>query len=118
MGTTLKGGGLSKQTLDAVVSDAKASTQAFADSLKSLGTPPVSDSQASDIFENLRSQLQKGADSIKSATADVSGVTEVLEAVSWRPPARRSRTRSARFSSWTRTAAYGRPSTTPLPART
>ena len=82
MGTTLKGGGLSKQTLDAVVSDAKASTQAFADSLKSLGTPPVADSQASDIFENLRSQLQKGADSIQSATADVSGVNEVLQAVS------------------------------------
>ena len=82
VGTTLKGGGLSKQTLDAVVSDAKASTQAFADSLKSLGAPPVADSQASDIFENLRSQLQKDADSIKSATADVSGVTEVLGAVS------------------------------------
>ena len=82
MGTTLKGGGLSKQTLDAVVSDAKASTQAFADSLKSLGAPPVSDSQASDIFENLRSQLQKDADSIQSATADVSGVTEILQAVS------------------------------------
>jgi hypothetical protein len=82
MGTTLKGGGLSKQTLDAVVSDAKTSTQAFANSLKSLGAPPVSDSQASDIFENLRSQLQKDADSIQSATADVSGVTEVLQAVS------------------------------------
>jgi len=82
MGTTLKGGGLSKQTLDAVVSDAKASTQAFADSLKSLGSPPVSDSQASDIFKNLQSQLQKDADSIKSATANVSGVTEVLQAVS------------------------------------
>lgn len=82
MGTTLKSGGLSKQTLDAVVSDAKASTQAFADSLKSLGSPPVSDSQASDIFKNLQSQLQKDADSIKSATANVSGVTEVLQAVS------------------------------------
>ena len=82
MGTTLKGGGLSKQTLDAVVSDAKASTQAFADSLKAVGAPPVSDSQASDIFKNLQSQLQKDADSIKSATANVSGVTEVLQAVS------------------------------------
>ncbi len=82
MGTTLKGGGLSKQTLDAVVSDAKASTQAFADSLKSLGAPPVADSQASDIFKSLRSELQKDADSIKSATANVSGVTEVLQAVS------------------------------------
>jgi len=81
-GTTLKSGGLSKQTLDAVVSDAKTSTQAFADSIESLGPPPVADSQAKDIFENLRSQLQKDADSIQKATANVSGVSEVLQAVS------------------------------------
>jgi len=81
-GTTLKSGGLSKQTLDAVVGDAKASTQAFADSLKALGSPPVADSQAKDIFETLRTQLQKDADSIQQATANVSGVTEVLQAVS------------------------------------
>jgi hypothetical protein len=81
-GTTLKNDGLSRQTLDAVVSDAKASTQAFADSLEALGSPPVADSQAKDIFENLRSQLQQDADSIQEATSDVSGVSEVLEAVS------------------------------------
>jgi hypothetical protein len=81
-GTTLKSGGLSKQTLDAVVADAKASTQAFADSLKALGPPPVADSQAKDIFENLRSQLQKDAESIEKATSDVSGVNEILQAVS------------------------------------
>ena len=81
-GTTLKSGGLSKQTLDAVVSDAKASTQAFADSIESLGPPPVADSQAKDIFEDLRSQLQKDADSIQKATANVSGVSEILQAVS------------------------------------
>ncbi|HEY7603416.1 MAG TPA: hypothetical protein VH760_04065 [Gaiellaceae bacterium] len=81
-GTTLKNGGLSKQTLEAVVSDAKASTQAFSESLKELGPPPVEDSQAKDIFESLRSQLQDDADAIKSATANVSGVSEVLQAVS------------------------------------
>jgi hypothetical protein len=82
MGTTLKEGGLSRQTLDAVVNDAKTSTQAFADSLKELGSPPVEDSQAKGIFENLRSQLQKDAESIQKATSNVSGVTEVLQAVS------------------------------------
>lgn len=81
-GTTLKGGGLSKQTLQAVVDDAKASTQAFADSLQDLGAPPVADDQAKGIVENLRSQLQKDADSIKDATSNVSGVSEVLQAVS------------------------------------
>jgi hypothetical protein len=82
VGTTLKNGGLSKQTLDAVVSDAKASTQAFADSVEALGPPPVADSQAKDIFESLRSQLHDDAESIQKATSDVSGVSEVLQAVS------------------------------------
>jgi hypothetical protein len=82
VGTTLKSGGLSKQTLDAVVSDAKASTQAFADSVKALGAPPIADSQGKDIFENLRSQLQDDADSIRKATSNVSGVSEVIQAVS------------------------------------
>lgn len=82
MGTTLKSGGLNKQTLDAVVSDAKASTQAFADSVKLLGPPPVSDSKGKQIFETLHGQLSDDADAIKSATANVSGPADVLNAIS------------------------------------
>jgi hypothetical protein len=82
MGTTLKGGGLNKQTLDAVVSDAKASTQAFADSVKLLGPPPVSDSKGKQIFETLQGQLSDDADAIKSATANVTGPADVLNAIS------------------------------------
>jgi hypothetical protein len=82
MGTTLKGGGLNRQTLDAVVSDAKASTQAFADSVKALGPPPVSDSKGKQIFETLQGQLSDDADAIKSATANVSGAADVLNAIS------------------------------------
>jgi hypothetical protein len=82
MGTTLTSGSLGKGVLDAVVSDATASTQAFADSVKALGTPPVSDSKAKQIFETLRGELSKDADTIKSATSSVSSATEVLNAVS------------------------------------
>jgi hypothetical protein len=82
MGTTLKSGGLNKQTLDAVVSDAKASTQAFADSVESLGAPPVSDSKGKQIFETLHDQLADDADAIKSATENVSGPADVLNAIS------------------------------------
>jgi hypothetical protein len=82
MTTTLEGGNVTKSSLDAVVSDAKTSTQAFADSVKALGAPPVSDSQAKQIFESLQSDLQKDADAIKSATSNVSGLAEVLNAVS------------------------------------
>jgi len=82
MGTTLKGGGLNRQTLDAVVSDAKASTQAFADSVKALGPPPVFDSKGKQIFETLQGQLSDDADAIKSATANVSGAADVLTAIS------------------------------------
>jgi DNA-binding FrmR family transcriptional regulator len=82
MGTTLKGGGLNRQTLDAVVSDAKASTQAFADSLKSLGPPPVSESKGKQIFQTLQGQLSDDADAIKSATENVSTPGDVLNAIS------------------------------------
>jgi hypothetical protein len=79
---TLKGGNLSKDSLQAVVSDAKASTQAFANSVEDLGPPPVSDSKGKQIFETLQGQLKDDADAIKSATADVSGPAEILSAVS------------------------------------
>jgi hypothetical protein len=94
MGTTLKGGGLNKQTLDAVVSDAKASTQAFADSVKLLGPPPVSDSKGKQIFETLQGQLSDDADAIKSATANVTGPAD-LGRVRPDQAARRRRHRAA-----------------------
>jgi hypothetical protein len=81
MSTTLTGGDVDKSSLQAVVTDAKTSTQAFADSVKALGSPPVSDSEAKQIFEGLESELRKDAAAIEEATANVSTVAEVLNAI-------------------------------------
>jgi prophage DNA circulation protein len=82
MADSLKGGNLGKGTLDDLVSQAKTSTQTFADSIKNLETPDVSDSKAKQIFETLQSQRSDDADAIKKATSNVSDAADVLQAVS------------------------------------
>jgi hypothetical protein len=82
LGTSLQGGNLTKSSLQGLVDDAKSSTQTFADSVKGLGSPPVSDSQAKGILETLQGGLEKDADAVKSATADVSSASDILGAVS------------------------------------
>jgi prophage DNA circulation protein len=82
MADSLKSGNLGKGTLDDLVSQAKTSTQTFADSIKDLETPDVSDSKAKQIFESLQSQLSDDADAIKNATSNVSDAADVLQAVS------------------------------------
>jgi lysozyme family protein len=81
LGDTLKGGSLSKDSLNSAVDQAKAATQTFADDVEALGSPPVSDSQAKQIADDLQSELAKDADAIKSATDNVSGVSDIVAAV-------------------------------------
>jgi prophage DNA circulation protein len=82
MADSLKSGNLGKGTLDDLVSQAKTSTQTFADSIKELDTPDVSDSKAKQIVETLQRELSDDADAIKNATSNVSDAADVLQAVS------------------------------------
>ena len=82
LGTTLKNGNLSTESLDQAVDKAKSATQTFGDDVKALGSPPVSDSKAKDILGDLQDDLAKDADTIKGALSDVSNVSQALTAVS------------------------------------
>lgn len=82
MGSSLKGGNLSKDSINSLVDEAKTATQTFADSVKDLGEPPVSDSQGKQILETLQSQLSDDAEQVKSATSNVDNASEILNAVS------------------------------------
>lgn len=82
LGNTLKGGNLTKDSLDQALGKAKSATQTFGDDVKALGSPPVSDSKSKNALEDLQNELSKDADTIKNATENVSGVSDVLSAVS------------------------------------
>src|SRR5262245_37152872 len=82
LGDTLKGGNLTKDSLDQALDKAKSATQTFGDDVKGLGSPPVSDSKTKNALDDLRDELSKDADTIKNAMSNVSGVSEVLGAVS------------------------------------
>lgn len=82
LGDTLKGGNLTKDSLDQTLGTAKSATQTFGDDVKALGSPPVSDSKSKNALEDLQNELSKDADTIKNATENVSGVSDVLSAVS------------------------------------
>lgn len=82
LGDTLKGGNLTKDSLNQALDKAKSATQTFGDDVKGLGSPPVSDSKTKNALDDLRNELSKDADTIKNAMSNVSGVSEVLSAVS------------------------------------
>ena len=82
LGDTLKGGNITKDSLNQALDSAKSATQTFGDDVKSLGSPPVADSKTKQILDDLRNELSKDADTIKSAMSNVSGVNGVLGAVS------------------------------------
>jgi hypothetical protein len=82
LGDTLKGGNLTKDSLDQALDKAKSATQTFGDDVKDLGSPPVSDSKTKSALDDLRNDLSKDADTIKNALSNVSSVSEVLGAVS------------------------------------
>jgi hypothetical protein len=82
LGDTLKGGNLTKDSLNGSLDDAKSATQTFGDDIKAVGSPPVSDSKAKNVLDDLSDELSKDADTIESALSDVSNVSEALGAVS------------------------------------
>ena len=82
LGDTLKGGQITRDSLNTAVDKAKSATSTFADDIKALGSPPVSDSKTKNALEDLQNNLAKDADTIKTAMSNVSGVSEVLGAVS------------------------------------
>src|SRR5262245_11866423 len=82
LGDTLKGGNLSKDSLNSALDDAKSATETFGDDIKAVGSPPVSDSKTKQVLEDLQDELSKDADTIKSALSDISNITEALGAVS------------------------------------
>lgn len=81
LGTSLKGGNLSKDSLNGVVDDAKTATDTFVNDVKAIGAPPVADSGAKSIFDTLSSELSKDADAIKSATSGGGSTVTVLTTV-------------------------------------
>ena len=82
LGDTLKGGNITKDSLNQSLDTAKSATQTFSDDVKALGSPPVSDSKTKNTLEDLQSELSKDADTIKNAMSNVSSASEVLSAVS------------------------------------
>jgi C4-dicarboxylate-specific signal transduction histidine kinase len=80
LGTQVQSGGLSKDSINSAVDDAKSATQTFGDEVKALGAPPVTNSQAKQVLENLSSELSKDAETIQGALSDVSDLSGLLAA--------------------------------------
>ena len=84
IGTDLKSGGVpTKATLQTAAQQAEDSTQTLGDSLKSLGKPDTqagTDVQAA--VQQLQGDISGGAASIKTTTADITGLSQALTAVS------------------------------------
>jgi hypothetical protein len=80
--TTLKGGSLTKETLQdaaTTVSDANAK---LADEVKSLGAPEIAGPQAKASLNTLSDELESSADEIDKAAKGVSTAPEAMAAVS------------------------------------
>jgi hypothetical protein len=82
LGDTLKGGNLSKDSLNSALDTAKSATKTFGDEIKAVGSPPVSESKTKQVLDDLQSELSKDADTIESALSDISNLNEALSAVS------------------------------------
>jgi hypothetical protein len=78
LGDTLKGGNITKDSLNQSLDTAKSATQTFSEDVKALGSPPVSDSKTKNTLEDLQSELSKDADTIKTAMSNVSNASEVI----------------------------------------
>lgn len=81
--SAIKSGPYTQDALSAAADKARTATQTYLAALEDLGRPDVqagTDAQAE--VDKLRTQLQTGADTMKSATEGVSGAGDVLNAVS------------------------------------
>jgi hypothetical protein len=81
--TTVKSGGLSKDSINTAVTQAKTATDTLAKDLKKLGKPDTQAGQtAKSEVEQLSTELSKNVQTIQDAVAGASGAAGVLTAVS------------------------------------
>jgi methyl-accepting chemotaxis protein len=83
IGTTIKEGGLTKDSLSSAIDDAQTSTDTFTSSLKGLGKPDTdAGQQAKDSVDQLATNIDEDMQTIQDAVANASGAAGVLTAVS------------------------------------
>jgi methyl-accepting chemotaxis protein len=81
--STVKSGGVSKDSLNAGVTQAKDATKTLADSLKKLGKPNTqAGQQAKDDVDQLSTELTKNAQTIQDAITNASGAAGLVTAIS------------------------------------
>lgn len=83
IGSSLKDGDLSKDSLTSAVDDAKSATDTLSSDLESLGKPDTdAGQQAKESVDQLSTDLQADVTKIQDAVDGVSGVSGVVSAVS------------------------------------
>ena len=65
LGTNLPSGGVTKDSINSLVDDAKTATQTFEDQVKAVGSPPVANSDAKKVLDGLRNELADDAEAIQ-----------------------------------------------------
>ena len=81
--TTVKSGGVTKDSLNAGVTQATDATKTLADSLKKLGKPDTQSGQQAKVdIDQLSTELNANVKTIQDAISNASGVSGVLTAVS------------------------------------
>jgi len=80
---SLKGGNISKESLQSATDDVESSTKTFTEDLKDLGKPDTeTGQQAKDLLDGLDDDLNADVEEIQTTVDSVSGVSDVLSAVS------------------------------------
>jgi archaellum component FlaC len=80
--STVKSGGVSKDSINTAVTQAKDATDTLAKDLKKLGKPDTqAGAQAQDTVDQLSSQIETGMTTIEDAVKNVSNVSGALAAV-------------------------------------
>lgn len=81
--SSLKDGPYTGEALQNAADQLQTATQTYLDDLKGLGAPDTQAGQdAKAAVDQLQSELQSGADTMRKATENVSGTSDVLNAVS------------------------------------
>jgi hypothetical protein len=80
---SLKGGDISKASLQSAYDDVRSATSTFEDDIKGLGKPDTqAGEQAKDLLGSLAQEVDDGVQTIKDAVDSASSVTGILKAVS------------------------------------
>ena len=81
IGESLKGGDLSKDSLNSAVDDAKSATETFTSDLDGLGKPDTqAGQQAKDAVDQLSTDLKAGVTTIQDALDGASGISGIIAA--------------------------------------